>query len=115
MPSGFEFRRGGWGRGFRGSSAPWPFVGSGRGGLPRCGYFFSGAAVAPARPGYGYSPYYGGPGMPFYGAPHLYSGAGHYAPQMNREQELDCLRNQSEAIKGQLEQIDARIRELETD
>ena len=42
-------------------------------------------------------------------------GANPYAPQMSREQELDFLRNQAEAIKGQLEQIDARIRELETD
>jgi len=51
--------------------------------------------------------------MPFYGAPYPYSGAGPYAPQMTREQELDFLRNEAEAIKGQLEQIDARIRELE--
>ena len=42
-------------------------------------------------------------------------GADPYAPQMSREQELDFLRNQAEAIKGELEQIDARIRELETD
>jgi prefoldin subunit 5 len=38
-----------------------------------------------------------------------------YAPQMTKEQELDFLKSQAEAIKGQLEQIDARIRELETD
>ncbi|GAG94262.1 unnamed protein product, partial [marine sediment metagenome] len=35
--------------------------------------------------------------------------------QMTREQELDFLRNQAEGIKGQLEQIDARIRELQTE
>jgi prefoldin subunit 5 len=35
------------------------------------------------------------------------------APQMTREQELDFLRSQAEAIKEQLEQIDARIKELE--
>jgi hypothetical protein len=34
---------------------------------------------------------------------------------MTREQELDFLRAQAEAIKGQLEQVDARIKELETD
>jgi prefoldin subunit 5 len=34
---------------------------------------------------------------------------------MTREQELDFLKHQAEAIKGQLEQIDARITELETD
>lgn len=39
---------GGRGFGFRGSSPPWPYVGLGRGGLPRCGYFLSGAgAVLP--------------------------------------------------------------------
>jgi prefoldin subunit 5 len=40
-------------------------------------------------------------------------GANPYAPQMTREQELDFLRSEAEAIKGQLEQIDARIKELE--
>jgi hypothetical protein len=33
---------GGRGFGFRGSSPPWPYVGMGRGGLPRCGYFVGG-------------------------------------------------------------------------
>jgi hypothetical protein len=42
-------------------------------------------------------------------------GAGTYAPQMTQEQELDFLRSQAEAIKGQLEQIDARIRDLEAE
>jgi hypothetical protein len=36
-----------------------------------------------------------------------------YAPQMTREQELDFLKSQAEAIRGQLEQIDGRIKELE--
>jgi hypothetical protein len=54
----------------------------------------------------GATPFYGGmpPGMP---------GATPYAPQMTREQELDFLRSQAEAIKGQLEQIGNRIKELE--
>jgi uncharacterized coiled-coil DUF342 family protein len=38
-----------------------------------------------------------------------------YAPQMTREQELDFLRNQAEEMHEQLEQIDARIKELEAD
>jgi len=135
MPNGFG-RRGGWGFGFRGSSPPWPFVGIGRGGLPRCGYFLSGAAGMPISPGYPpYSspwamPYYGGaapspetmPGAPApgaYGSPATmppYGGTTVYprAPQMPREQELDFLRNQAEAIKGQLEGINTRISELET-
>lgn len=42
-------------------------------------------------------------------------GASPYATQMTREQELDFLKSQAEAIKGQLEQIDARIKKLETE
>jgi len=89
------------GFGFRGSSPPWPYVGRGRGGLPRCGYFLSGAAWAP-----GAWPH------PFYaGAPPI-SGPAPFAPQMPPEQELDSLKNQAEAIKEQLEQIEARMRGL---
>ena len=32
-------QREGMGLGFRGNSPPWPYVGRGRGGLPRCGYY----------------------------------------------------------------------------
>ena len=136
MPNGFGRGRGGWGFGFRGSSPPWPFVGIGRGGLPRCGYFLSGAAGMPAPPSY---PPYASPGVMPYGYPYEgspYAGAAYpgtmpygyggapmgtapgtdpYAPQMTREQELDFLRNQAEMVKGQLEQIDTRIKELETE
>jgi len=128
MPNGYGrgFGRGGggWGFGFRGSSPPWPYVGIGRGGLPRCGYFLSGAAGMPVLPGYpsygspGATPYYGGmayPGAMPYGYAGAPMGTDPYAPQMTQEQELDFLRSQAEAIKGQLEQIDARIKELETE
>ncbi len=80
-----------------------PMTGGGRGSCnPR------GISTAPrgygAYPGtsYGY-PHYGGVGIssPFYG--------GSMAPA----QELDFLRNQAQIAKGQLEQIEARIRELE--
>ena len=63
-------------------------------------------------------------GVPYAGpAPYSYAGAPMgaapgaypYAPQMTREQELDFLRDQAEAVKGQLEQIDTRIKELETE
>jgi hypothetical protein len=130
MPNGYGrgFGRGGggggWGFGFRGSSPPWPYVGLGRGGLPRCGYFLSGAAGMPvpaAYPPYGNpwgTPYY--EGMAYRGAmPYGYAGApmgaDPYAPQMTREQELDFLRNQAEAIKEELDQIDGRIKELDTE
>ena len=42
-------------------------------------------------------------------------GADPYAPQMTWEQELDFLKSQAEVIKSQLEQIAARIKELETE
>ena len=97
--------RGGLGFGFRGSSPPWTYVGRGRGGLPRCSYLLgqTGAPVAP-----GYTPYYGSSwGMP-YGTPS-------FAPQMTREQELDFLKSEAEAVKEQVKNIEARIGELETE
>jgi hypothetical protein len=105
MPNGFGRGRGfgrGWGFGFRGASPPWPYVGIGRGGLPRCGYFFSGAGAPPPPP---YQPsFYGQPAAPGYTP---------FAPQMTREDELDYLRNQAEAVKEQLDQIESRMRDLE--
>jgi len=118
---GFGFR-GGMGFGFRGSSPPWPFIGRGRGGLPRCGYFLSGAASSPVGSPYSQTPYPVGPqfstwqnAYPFHGQGAGYPGPVPYGPQMTAEQELDSLASQAEAIKAQLEQIDARMRELEGD
>lgn len=73
------------GFGFRGASPPWPYVGRGRGGLPRCGYYLSGPGAAPTTP---------------------------FTPPTG-EAELDSLKSQAEALKGQLEQIEARMRQLE--
>jgi len=42
-------QRGGMGLGFRGSSPPWPYVGRGRGGLPRCSYYTGSRANTPAQ------------------------------------------------------------------
>jgi hypothetical protein len=76
----------GYGRGFgfRGASPPWPYVGRGRGGLPRCWY--PGLLGAPT---YGYEP-------------------------ITKEQELSFLKNQAELIREELNQIEARIKELES-
>lgn len=82
-------RGGGRGFGFRGSSAPWPYLGRGRGGLPRCGYYFDAPWDAPYAPAA-------------------------YAPGWTEEQELDMLRSEAEAVKEHLEQIDSRIRDLES-
>ena len=38
-----------------------------------------------------------------------------YGPQMTRKQELDFLRNQAEAIREELDQINGRVKELEAD
>ena len=103
---------GGYGFGFRGASPPWPYVGRGRGGLPRCWY--PGAFMAPAYwPGS--VPYlsYGGAWLPPFHGGYPAPGAMPYAPTMTREQELDFLKEEANAVKGQLEEIEARIKELE--
>jgi hypothetical protein len=108
MPNGFGrgrgggfSLRGGMGFGFRGASPPWPYFGIGRGGLPRCGYFLSGAGAAPAWP---YQPSYSG-------VPYM-SGYAPAASQMAPDAELGFLRNQAAAIRGQIEQIETRIKAL---
>ena len=89
--------RGGIGLGFRGASPPWPYVGLGRGGLPRCGYFLNNNPVPVAGA-------YGQTMSPF--------GTG-AAPRITPEQDLDSLRNQAKSIGAQLERIEKRMRELE--
>jgi hypothetical protein len=92
------------GSGFRGSSPPWPYVGRGRGGLPRCGYYSGGAGV---------------PAAGFYQPPSFYSGIpsapgyAPYFPRITREEELNYMKDQAEAIKRQLEEIESRMRDLE--
>ncbi|MBC7321173.1 DUF5320 domain-containing protein [bacterium] len=71
------------GFGFRGASPPWPYIGRGRGGLPRCWY-----------PGLW--------GVPVYGY-----------PTITKEQELDFLKSQAELLREELNQLEARIKELE--
>lgn len=79
---------GGMGFGFRGASLPWPYVGRGRGGLPRCWY--PGVASVPR-----------------------YVPVSPYATEMTREQELDFLKGEAEAIKRELDRVEARIRDFE--
>ena len=75
----------GYGRGFgfRGASPAWPYVGRGRGGLPRCWY----------------------PGIM----------GGTAKPNIGREQELDMLKNQAQAMREQLEQLEARMKQLDNE
>jgi NAD-dependent dihydropyrimidine dehydrogenase PreA subunit len=80
----------GYGRGFgfRGSSPPWPYLGRGRGGLPRCWH----------------------PGL--WGAvPH--PAAAPYWPAPSREEEMGVLKDQADVMKRELEDIERRIQELE--
>ena len=96
MPYGYGFR-GGWGFGFRGGSPPWPYVGLGRGGLPRCWY-----PDLWAYPQVPYPPFYPG-GMPYY----------HTAPSYTQEHALDFLKEEAQAVRNELAEIERRIQELE--
>jgi len=70
----------GYGFGFRGASPAWPYIGRGRGGLPRCW------------------------------SPGIMGGTA--APNMSREQEIDVLKSQANAMREQLEQLEARMKQL---
>ena len=84
-----------------------PMTGGGRG---FCSPWGIGAASRP------YGRFQGmGYGYPYYGAAPTVLGVAPFVPPMTREQELDFLRGQAEAMKEQLDQIDARIRALETE
>jgi len=98
MPYGYGYGRG---FGFRGASPPWPYVGRGRGGLPRCGAY--------TAPPYGVEQAAQGYGDPV--AP----GAMPNDRQWSREEELNFLRDEANAVKSQLNEIEARIKGLESE
>ena len=95
MPYGYgrgRGSRGGMGLGFRGISSPWPYAGLGRGGLPRCSYYFRGAAAPAYQPrAYGFRP---------------------FAPPVTSEQELEFLKGQSEALRDELKEMETEIGKL---
>jgi hypothetical protein len=75
--------------------------------------------ISPSSPTYtekgDYLPSYGVPGStPHYGARSTNPAAVPFASQMTRKQELGFLKNQAQAMRRQLEQIEARIQQLET-
>ena len=45
----------------------------------------------------------------------VYAGAPPYAPQMSREEEIDFLREEANAVKSQLGEIESRIKDLDTE
>jgi hypothetical protein len=73
------------GFGFRGTSPPWPYIGRGRGGLPRCYYFIGTGMSLPSD----------------------------YVPVIPKEQELAFLKQQEKYLSYQLKQLEKRIKELE--
>ena len=96
---------GGMGFGFRGSSPGWPYIGRGRGGLPRC-YAYG---------GYGNPSMASGPGFFSPGQdPRLWE-TGPYGAPNAPQQELQFLKDRAEMIRQELGAIDARIQELEAE
>jgi hypothetical protein len=80
-----------------------PMTGGGRGFCSPWGIRAAGSYGFPRWTGYAY---------PFYGGPAGATGAMPFAPPMTREQELDFLKTQAQGMRGQLEQIEARIEQL---
>lgn len=92
MPYGYGFGRS---RefGFMGWSPPWPYVGHGRGGLPRCWH-----------PDLWSHPSYGPWVAPYYQrVPYTYT----------REDEINSLNDEAQAVRDELAEIERRIQELE--
>ena len=85
-----------------------PMTGGGRG--------FCAVPLPAAWPSYSgrgaYPPYGALRGRPYHVAGSNVPGAVPFAPQMTREQELDFLKTQAQAMRGHLEQIEAKIQEL---
>ncbi|MEW6328107.1 MAG: DUF5320 domain-containing protein [Thermodesulfobacteriota bacterium] len=92
------YRRGyGRGFGFRGYAPPWPYIGWGRGGLPRCWAF----------------DYYWGPPPcyePAWEPPYCY-----WQPPVSKEEELNFLRDEMASLKEELEAVESRIKELQAE
>ena len=123
------------GFGFRGRSAGWPYVGLGRGGLPRCWAYGAYWDASYADPGwfgaYPYpspSPWYWRPygvNDPYYSQPYPgypqtggswespYGFPPSESPMMTPGGETEWLRRQAESIKEEIDQIKNRISELE--
>ena len=78
-----------------------PMTGGGRG---FCSPWGIGAARA-----YGFRPR---TGYPYYGPGPFVQSAAPFAPQMSREQELDFLKSEAEALRGGLKELEARIGQL---
>ena len=81
-----------------------PMTGGGRG-------FCSPWGIGAGRQAYGI-PRWRGYGYPYRAAGPFVPGAMSYAPQMSREQEISFMKQQAEAMRAELNDIEARIKEL---
>jgi len=81
-----------------------PMTGGGRG-------FCSPWGIGASRRAYGI-PRGGGYSYPYYATGSFVPGAMPYAPQISREQEFGFLKQQAEAMRAELKEIEARIKEL---
>lgn len=79
---------GGGGFGFRGASPSWPYIGRGRGGLPRCAY--PNGAVTPYPP----------------------VSANNFG-RFNQGQDVTLLKSQTDAIKAEIKRLEDEISEIE--
>jgi hypothetical protein len=82
---------------------------------PGATYMMTGQWPTPQAQAYWQAMQAGQASYPAYGVPAATLGVAPFAPQMTREQELDFLTSQSQAVKSQLEQIESRMRDLETE
>jgi hypothetical protein len=116
------------GFGFRGSSPPWPYVGLGRGGFPRCWAYGANWGASYANPNWfgAYPPpfadYWGPYGMNYSLYSQFYTGypqtvgtweSPYESPMTTGEGEKEWLKSQAESIRQQIDQIKNRISELE--
>jgi len=76
----------GYGFGFRGSDLEWPYIGRGRGGLPRCGAYIGD-----------------------YGLQRI----GGFSRNYSKSDELNNLKLYAESLKKEMDRVNERIAELE--
>jgi hypothetical protein len=84
-----------------------PMTGGGRG-------FCSPWGIGAAQHRYG-SPRWTGYAYPYYMPGPFFTGATPFAPRMSREQEIDFLKSEAEALREQLKDLEARIGQLSTE
>ena len=83
-----------------------PMTGGGRGFCNPWGIGAARASGFPRWTGYAY---------PYYGPRPFFPSATPFTPQMSRKQEIDFLKNEAEALREQLKELEARMGQLSTE